>query len=149
MTSNIERFDYIVVQALAELYGCFPVRTSLLANRFILSDDGQPIEALSPADEMSLGEREPNHLYFVQKEFAFEALLWLVEAGYVRGEPKGGAYIIDAVLTAKGLEVLKATPDSLQESLGERMQEAAKSGMGEAARVLIGQVVSLGVGLVT
>lgn len=149
MLSNIERFDYIVVQALAELYGRFPVRGALLANRFILSDDGQPIEALSPQDEQELGFDDPGHFYFVQKAFAFETLRWLVEAGYVSGEPKGEAYIIDAVLTAKGLEVLRAVPDSLQSSLGEQIQAAAKGGAGEAVRALIGQVVGLGVGLVT
>lgn len=149
MLSNIERFDIIVVRALAELYGRFPVRQALLANRFILSDDGQPIEALSPTNEQQLGFDDPDHVYFAQKEFAFETLNWLVETGYVLGAPTDGAYIVDAVLTAKGLEVLRAVPDSLQETLGERMQEAAKSGMGETARVLIGQVVSLGVGLVT
>ncbi|GKR80739.1 hypothetical protein KAM481_42090 [Aeromonas caviae] len=91
----------------------------------------------------------PRRTYFKRKQFAFECMHWLIEAGYLHGKAHAYEYIENAVLTAKGLEVLKATPDSLQESLGERMQEAAKSGMGETARALIGQVVSLGVGLVT
>lgn len=146
MVSNIERFDRTVVLVLAELYARFPVRKALVASKFMLTDDGQIAEALSSREEAELDSRET---YFERKQFAFECMHWLVETGYLHGEPKADDGIADAVLTAKGLEVLKATPDSLQESLGERMQEAAKSGMGETARVLIGQVVSLGVGLVT
>ncbi|BDO06950.1 hypothetical protein [Aeromonas caviae] len=146
MVSNIERFDLTVVLVLAELYGRFPVRKALDASKFMLTDDGQIAEGLSSREEAELDFNDP---YFKRKQFAFECMHWLIEAGYLHGKAHAYEYIENAVLTAKGLEVLKATPDSLQESLGERMQEAAKSGMGETARALIGQVVSLGVGLVT
>ncbi|RWT41912.1 hypothetical protein [Aeromonas caviae] len=149
MISNIERFDAIVVRALAELYGNFPVRKVLPANRFILSDDGQSIDGLSAQDEAQLWDVDHHNPYFAQKEFAFETLHWLVDAGYVLGTPEESAYIVDAVLTAKGLEVLRAVPDSLQGSLGERIQEAAKSGASDVVRALVGQVVGLGMGLVT
>lgn len=144
--SNIERFDRTVVLALAELYGRFPVRKSLVASQFILTDDGQRAEGLSAQEEAELDFNDP---YFKRKEFAFECLNWLVEAGYLHGKPTPYDYIENAVLTAKGLEVLKATPDSLQATLGERLQEAAKSGLWESGKVLIGKAVGLGIGLVT
>lgn len=144
--SNIERFDRTVVLVLAELYTRFPMRKALSAGRFILTDDGQQTEALSSRDEYELDMSDP---YFKRKQFAFECMHWLVEAGYLQGKPKPYDYIEDAVLTEKGLDVLNATPDSLQETLGEKLQQAAKNGAGETFRALIGQVIGLGVGLVT
>ncbi|MGL5026224.1 MAG: hypothetical protein ACRC6P_09665 [Shewanella oncorhynchi] len=101
----------------------------LPANRFILSDDGQSIDWLSAQEEMQLWDDDRNHAYFAQKEFAFDTLHWLVDAGYVLGTPERSTYIVDAVLTAKGLEVLRAVPDSLQGSLGERIQERPRVGL--------------------
>ncbi|MBF3236869.1 hypothetical protein H4N55_09665 [Aeromonas veronii] len=146
MISNIERFDRTVVLVLAELYARFPVRKALDARQFMLTDDGQIAEALSSREEAELDSSDP---HFERKQFAFECMHWLVETGYLHGEPKADDGIADAVLTAKGLEVLNATPDSLQETLGERIQAVAKSGLWETGKVLIGQVVGLGVGLVT
>ncbi|MOA26170.1 hypothetical protein D3C78_1469440 [compost metagenome] len=49
-------------------------------------------------------------------------------------------------LTAKGLEVLKATPASLQTgpSLGEQLVDASKSGTKELVRGAVGEALSLG-----
>lgn len=74
---------------------------------------------------------------------------WLVDAGYIHGTSLEYEGINDAVLTAKGLEVLKATPDSLQGSLGERLVEAVKADSREVGRTVLGQIIGLGVGLLT
>ncbi|MNT66752.1 hypothetical protein D3C72_2048370 [compost metagenome] len=68
---------------------------------------------------------------------------WLVEAGYIHGTPSAYDCIDGAVLTAKGLETLRTVPDSLQGSLGERLQDAAKKGIGAAVGGMVGQVVTL------
>ncbi|MEE1953247.1 hypothetical protein ACTG2T_11090 [Aeromonas sp. 75A] len=151
MVSNIERFDRTVVLALAELYSRFPVRHSLSASKFIVTEDGEHIEDLSPEAEGQLFADDPylKDPYFKRKQFSFECLHWLVETGYLHGEPKAYDRIANAVLTAKGLDALNATPDSLQETLGERIQAVAKNGLWETSKVLIGQVVGFGVGLVT
>ncbi|WP_310597153.1 hypothetical protein [Aeromonas aquatica] len=142
--SNIDRFDTTVVLALAELYSSFPVRQDLLASAFILTEEGEHIEGILEQDERYLG---PEDLYHKRKEFAFYSLHWLLEAGYMHGSPYRQDAIEDAVLTAKGLEVLKATPDSLQGTLGERLQEVAKNGAGAAASALVGKMVGLGLNL--
>ncbi|MNN93398.1 hypothetical protein D3C81_2118280 [compost metagenome] len=55
-----------------------------------------------------------------------------------------------AVLTAKGLEVLKATPASLSSSsFGEQLQTAAKDGMLDTIKSLTNEALSRGVGLAT
>lgn len=149
MASNFERFDTIVMLALAELYTRFPVRQDLASSTFIVTKDGEHIDGLSPEAEgrlfvEDLYLKDP---YFKRKEFAFESLRWLVDAGYLHGTPVAYDGINDAVLTAKGLEVLKATPDSLQGSLGERLVEAVKADSREVGRSVLGQILGLGAGL--
>ncbi|BED98404.1 hypothetical protein VAWG001_00190 [Aeromonas dhakensis] len=151
MVSNIERFDTIVVLALAELYSRFPVRQYLVSSKFIITEDGEHIDGLS-SEEEGLLFAEDQYLkdpYFKRRNFAFESLRWLVDAGYIHGTPAAYNGIKDAVLTAKGLEVLKAIPDSLQGSLGERLVEAVKADSRDVGRAVLGQIIGLGVGLLT
>ncbi|MFM1711875.1 hypothetical protein [Aeromonas salmonicida] len=149
MVSNIERFDTIVVLALAELYSRFPVPQYLASSKFIVTEDGEHIDGLSPEAEGLLFDEDPylKDPYFKRKEFAFESMRWLVDAGYLHGTPVAYDGIRNAVLTAKGLEVLKATPDSLQGSLGERLVEAVKADSREVGRTVLGQILGLGIGL--
>ena len=151
MVSNIERFDTIVVLALAELYSRFPVPQYLASSKFILTEDGEHIDGLSPEAEGLLFDEDPylKDPYFKRKEFAFESMRWLVDAGYLHGTPVAYDGINNAVLTAKGLEVLKATPDSLQGSLGERLVEAVKADSREVGRTVLGQIFGLAVGLLS
>jgi hypothetical protein len=74
-------------------------------------------------------------------------LRWLVDVGYLHGTPAAYDGINNAVLTAKELEVLKATPDSLQGSLGERLVEVVKADSREVGRSVLGQILGLGAGL--
>lgn len=149
MVSNIERFDTIVVLALAELYSRFPVPQYLVSSKFIVTEDGEHIDGLSSEEEGHLYSEDPylNDPYFKRREFAFESLRWLVDAGYLHGTPVAYDGINNAVLTAKGLEVLKAIPDSLQGSLGERLVEAVKADSREVGRTVLGQILGLGAGL--
>ncbi|HAU4905299.1 TPA: hypothetical protein F3P23_00730 [Aeromonas hydrophila] len=151
MVSNIERFDTIVVLALAELYSRFPVRQYLASSKFIVTEEGEHIDGLSPDAEGELFAEDPylKDPYFKRRNFAFESLRWLVDAGYIHGTPAAYNGIENAVLTAKGLEVLKATPDSLQGSLGERLVEAVKADSREVGRTVLGQIFGLAVGLLS
>lgn len=151
MVSNIERFDTIVVLALAELYSRFPVRQYLASSKFIVTEEGEHIDGLSSEAEGHLFAEDPylKDPYFKRRNFAFESLRWLVDAGYIHGTPAAYNGINDAVLTAKGLEVLKATPDSLQGSLGERLVEAVKADSREVGRTVLGQIFGLAVDLIS
>jgi len=73
-------------------------------------------------------------------------LFWLRDAGYLSGENHDFG-LIDAVLTAKGLETLKAVPDSLNAKtpLGERMVQAVKTEGGHVLRSLVNQALGIGV----
>lgn len=151
MVSNIERFDAIVVLALADLYSRFPVRQYLASSKFIVTEEGEHIDGLSPEAEGELFAEDPylKDPYFKRRNFAFESLRWLVDAGYIHGTPAAYNGIENAVLTAKGLEVLKAIPDSLQGSLGERLVEAVKADSREVGRTVLGQIFGLAVGLLS
>ncbi|QWZ78767.1 hypothetical protein [Aeromonas sp. FDAARGOS 1419] len=151
MVSNIERFDIIVVLALADLYSRFPVRQYLASSKFIVTEDGEHIDGLSPEEEWLMRDKNTrlDDPYFKRKKFASESLKWLVDAGYIHGTSLEYEGINDAVLTAKGLEVLKATPDSLQGSLGERLVEAVKADSREVGRTVLGQIFGLAVGLLS
>ncbi|WP_223950441.1 hypothetical protein [Aeromonas hydrophila] len=113
MISNIERFDTIVVLALAELYSRFPVRQYLASSKFIVTEDGEHIDGLSPEEEWLILDQNTrlDDPYFKRKEFAFDSLRWLVDAGYLHGtpvaynginEPKGWRYSRPSPIACKG-----------------------------------------------
>ena len=84
-----------------------------------------------------------------EAEFLNHTLNWLQQAGYILiGDLRhntGGA--TGVVLTAKGLEALRAVPASLegQASLGERLVEQTKINSGEGIKALVGEVIGLAV----
>ena len=56
--------------------------------------------------------------------------------------------LTQSVLTAKGLEVLKATPSSLtSSSFGQQLQEATSAGMLDTIKGLTNEALSRGIGL--
>lgn len=138
--SNIERFDEITGLIFAALYKSFPVPTEL-----------------SPMQLVGANLREPakDGLGTIQNDNAFffvSCLEWLQAADYlVIGTSYEGGTYLDCVLTAKGLEVLKAVPESLQQgpSLGEQLMDASKSGTKELVRGVVGQALSIGARMFT
>ncbi|MCY4126216.1 MAG: hypothetical protein OXF59_13625, partial [Pseudomonas sp.] len=77
---------------------------------------------------------------------------WLSESGYLRFKNQShGSGFLNAVLTAKGLEALKAVPESLTAGppLGDRLVDATKSGTKSILGSLAGEVLSVGSRLVT
>lgn len=130
--SNIERFDEIVGKTFALLYESFPVPRPLFPGIFIGEEN-----VMIPDD--FLGERfSPN------AEFCMAALLWLESTGYISARDITQHALGGVVLTAKGLEALKAMPDSLQGPLGARLMEAAKTEGRELMRSLASQALSMG-----
>ncbi|WP_028684146.1 hypothetical protein [Pseudomonas chlororaphis] len=134
-TSNIKQFDEHTGLVLGALYESFPVPRPLLIEDFapdgFSSDDFLGTEVLNE-----------------KGEFLFACIDWLAESGYLRFKKRvHNTGFTDAVLTAKGLEVLKAIPDSVSTgpSLGEQLVNAAKSGVKGAVGSAAGKVFSLGV----
>lgn len=141
MTStNIERFDQLTGRVFADLYAAFPIPKTL-------SDISYANASSTEADE---SEQEVN------PEFAnlfVYTVRWLAASEYLTHSVQmmSSPYVFeDCVLTAKGLEALKATPASIGgKSLGQSLQDAAKTGAMDALKKLSGQVLSVGMHMVT
>jgi len=130
--SNIERFDETVGKAFALLYESFPVPRPLLPGAFVGEDNVIDPDGFTGAELTN------------EAEFCMAALLWLEDTGYITARDIRPYALGGVVLTAKGLETLKAMPDSLQGPLGARLMEAAKTEGRELMRSLASQALSMG-----
>ncbi|MGY2184666.1 hypothetical protein [Pseudomonas sp. SDO5591_S426] len=138
---NIERFDQLTGLVFSKLYGSFPIPIDLYVMDFKAA---LFYEKELTEDDKYLGG-EP--FYFFEATIA-----WLIESGYIVERHKSSyAYKFeDCTLTAKTLEILKATPSTLSgESIGASLQAAAKGGMVEAIKSLANDALSKGLGLAT
>jgi hypothetical protein len=131
-TSNIEKFDVTVGKAFALLYESFPLPRPLLAGAFVGEDN--------VIDKTSFTEAELTN----DAEFFMASIQWLIDAEYISSKERWLIGFREVVLTAKGLEVLKAVPDSLQGPIGERLAAAAKTEGREVIRSLVGQALGMG-----
>lgn len=137
--SNIKQFDEFTGLILGNLYEQFPVPCSLMVTKLI--PDGNRINE-------SDGITVPN----TKGEFLLACIGWLAESGYLRFRNRvHNIGYFDAVLTAKGLEVLKAIPESLSTgpTLGDQLVDATKSGAKSLLGDIAGQALSIGVKFAT
>lgn len=137
--SNIERFDELTGQVLAALYAAFPMRSRLITEKFVTK--AWHVDNFTGALVAS-----------EETEFFTATVTWLAEAGYLSYQeldPMQVNGFAGAVLTAKGLELLKAIPDSLGGSFGERLREAAATEGREGLRSLVSQVLGAGISLLS
>ncbi|CAN2975974.1 DUF2513 domain-containing protein [Pseudomonas sp. PM2] len=123
-TSNIKRFDELTGQLFGVLYESFPLPRNLEFEHF-------------PAED---------------KKFFVASVDWLSRAGYLSFMflyPNQG--YTEVVLTSKGLEVLKALPESLKSgpSLGDQLVDASKTGAKSLLGDIAGQALSIGVKIAT
>lgn len=135
-STNIEQFDLMVGQTLAYLYNRFPMPVNLSVSTFIGEDKVYVKESFTGA------ELTP------ESEFSYATFAWLHNAGYIDGELCYGDGISSAVLSAKGLETLKAMPDSLQGSLGERLVDATKSNSLDVVKALTTEALAIGMRMI-
>ncbi len=128
--SNIEKFDALTGKILGALYLEFPVPVALRVEDFV----EKPAQAAS----LEIPSKEA--------EFFIATVQWLCNTGYLVGEVKPYTRIDNAVLSAKGLEVLKHVPASLntRASLGEHLAQATKSGSEEVAKGVVSELLSVG-----
>jgi hypothetical protein len=137
----MERFDQLTGAVFARLYEAFPEPVALDAFPFLkdIAPDGQNPE-------------QQNEQAFNAPEFFSYTVRWLAETGYLThakqylGRP---STYEECVLTAKGLEALKATPKSIAggKSIGQSLQDAAKKGALDSIKKLSGEALSAGVHL--
>jgi hypothetical protein len=136
---NIKRFNQLAGSIFSDLYKSFPVPTDLELETYV-------------ADSTSYDEHLQMDVPNDGGEFFYACIDWLADAGYLRYAAKYTSEgFAGCVLTTKGLEVLKAVPDSIKagESLGDQLVEASKSGAKSALGDIAGQAISAGVRIVS
>ncbi|UVK85233.1 hypothetical protein LOY46_11315 [Pseudomonas sichuanensis] len=137
-TNNIELFDVLTGRVFAELYQHFPVAEHLESWSYRDLFTGTPIQDGWLAKEDAI--------------FFQSTVEWLGSAGYIEhGNSLNNGDVQFCVLTAKGLEVLKAFPMSLQSgpTLGDKLVDASKGGAKEVLRGVASEALSLGARMLT
>jgi hypothetical protein len=138
MMSHIESFNRCAALIFAELYRSFPFRKQI-------SSSSLPEGIFSDISEEDF-------------DGAFERLMvfektgkWLVEAGYIWAKQSTDSTIHGAILSPKGLEVLKAMPDSIsmEQTLGEQMGELLQQGSYSLLSKVVDKALSIGVAIAT
>ncbi|EHD22630.1 MULTISPECIES: hypothetical protein [Brenneria] len=128
--SNIEKFNELVGIIFAKLYESFPLK------RDLFTDDILGKEFLA-SNSQEIGTSAEDEIFFL------DSIDWLLMSGYIVGaRSSGGCH--NVVLTAKGLEVLKAVPQSLNSPLGERIVAAVNAEGRKALSSLVSQALGLG-----
>ncbi|ASG87599.1 hypothetical protein [Salmonella enterica] len=132
---NIDRFDEIAGRVFADLYSTFPQPRLLKLVEYVKEEPPQP----NFIDNWAKREAGCN--------FAADTVAWLKEAGFITAGKRTDNGIPNAILTPKGLECLKLTPNSLTASAGKQLSEAAKNGSIELLKGITNQVLSVGVAI--
>jgi len=141
MCANIELFDEYTGKILAELYQNFPMPIHL-DNREVSGhrDINEYGEVLDETGEASKNA-----------DIALYTVEWLIEAGYVHSKHGRTSQYTFAtcVLSAKGLKVLKATPDSIKQKkyLGDMLVTAVKKGTADSVKEIAKLIISQGIKL--
>ena len=129
---NIDLFETYTAAIFARLYEAFPLPCAL---------DAQQISDCPGIDEFGAMQKPA--------EICRATMGWLADSGYIRAAGATQYAMTGAVLTAKGLEALKATPEALsgKTPVGERIAQLVATGSmdlaREAARVAISSAVKL------
>lgn len=115
--SNIEKFDYVVGMVFAMLYESFPRRVVV--------------------DYMALN-KDKNLSFANDESFEYCAVDWLEKSGYIWILEKENTHV-KAVLSPKGLEILKSFPSSISntseaKSIGENLVNLVKEGAKETTK---------------
>lgn len=125
--SNMDLFNEYTATIFAELYQAFPEVRPLDVGR---------LSGCKPDDYGVIGKRG---------QVCAATIEWLAESGYIRLGHRMD-WTFPAVLTAKGLEILKATPASISQgkSAGESIVAAVKDGSMRTAVNLVSSALTEG-----
>ncbi|HGJ5854945.1 hypothetical protein [Arsenophonus nasoniae] len=137
--NNILRFNEITGFMLAHLYKVFPVKKSFELSKLFPE---------AKIDSENFSFNSATNIVNKEATFVSDTIIWLIESGYMSGVVKNLHSIENAVLTAKGLELLKLSPDSLcGASFGDELIKATKSGVKEVITNVASQVLTSGITL--
>lgn len=136
--NNIDRFDRLAGAVFARLYESFPVGVDLNSMDFS--------KVISPSEEHD----ELFCQIFNQDEFFSSTVFWLRDAGFITfsNTTLDNSMAYQCRLTAKALQVLKCTPESVGgETLGGRLGDAVKQGTMVVLKTVANEALNRGVGL--
>ncbi len=132
MKTNMELFDIYTADILARLYQSFPVPCTL----DLLQISG--CDEVDDCGNMNMPARICGH-----------TVEWLADNGYLKVQEQHAHCFLGAVLTVKGLTLLKAVPDSVNgkssDSMGDKLIKALKGGAVETAKAIVKAVLAQGV----
>lgn len=136
--SHIESFNRCAALIFSELYGSFPFRKQI------------SLDSLPEGIFNDISEEDYNGAFERLVTFQ-QTAKWLVEAGYIWAESVAESTVHGAVLSPKGLEVLKAMPDSIstEDTLGERLQGLVAKGSYSLLSKVVDKALSIGVAIAT
>jgi len=137
--TNIDRFDRLTGAVFAKLYESFPMGVDLDVMEFsnVISPGKEYEEVVSQALD--------------QDEFFNSAVVWLRDAGFITFDRTtlDNSMAYQCRLTAKALQVLKSTPESIGgETLGSCLSDAIKQGTMESLKTVANEALNRGVGFV-
>ncbi len=116
---NIEAFNIAVAEIFGKCYQAFPMRV-------VISD----IE-LGDTIRFALDENASKDIDMSDIEYtiARESVNWLIQAGYLWHRGESNVATSGVTLTPKGLEVLNAVPEGIQNqiSIGQQLSEGVKN----------------------
>ena len=136
--TNIALFDEYVATIFGMLYSSFPVRSRLDAVELSgvpeIDEFGVPIDARG----------KPSKKFDV----CMATIEWLIDTGYISAKDRDQYGFSQCVLTARGLEILKAVPESVQtkETIGEKLVYLLRSGSIDLAKESAREALSIGIG---
>ena len=139
MARNIELFAEYTARILSRLYERFPVKCPLDVREFAGHTETDEFGVIVAPDGRTSKEAE----------IARATIEWLAETGYLRAENASPPFgYASCVPTARGLEVLKATPQSvrLKETLGDKLVRLVAEGSMDLAKDAVRAAVALAVG---
>lgn len=136
--TNIDRFDRLTGAVFAKLYESFPMGVDLDVMEFsnVISSGKEYEEVISQALD--------------QGEFFNSAVVWLRDAGFITFDRTtlDNSMAYQCRLTAKALQVLKSTPESIGgETLGGLLSDAVKQGTMGSLKAVANEALNRGVGL--
>ena len=137
--TNIDRFDRLTGAVFAKLYKSFPVGVDLDVMEF---------------SKVILPSEDDDELFcqiFSQDEFFNSTVVWLRDAGFITfsNTTLDNNMAYQCRLTAKALQVLKSTPESVGGvTLGGQLGNAVTQGTMEALKTVANEALSRGVGFV-
>lgn len=136
---RMDNFNVVVAELFAMLHARFP-----FAPPFDGRDIARKLEIRDQLDgDEPLAWEFPNGDRFGDTLVA--ALRWLRDEDYIRTASDGNL-MVDVILTSKGLSVMNAVPEGLNEPLGKRIADATTEVSTEARRATIGELIRLAIG---